>query len=89
MAHFKRNQRPPLKRGPCPKIWEKNKCVKIIIRENIVQEVLSIEPVEVDDEVLYQGQECFVWGCRSSGSFLLKHLDGTKVKDGVGYKYLK
>ena len=71
-------------------MWDKNKCVKTIIRENIVQEVLSIEPVEVDDEVLYQGQECFVWGCRSSGSFYhIKHLDCTKVKDGVGYKYLK
>lgn len=41
------------------------------------------------DKVLYNGQECFIWGRRSTGSFLLKMLDGTKVKDGVSYKKLK
>ncbi len=41
------------------------------------------------DKVLYQGQECFIWGRRTSGSFLLRALDGTKVKDGVGFKHLK
>lgn len=41
------------------------------------------------DKVSYKGIECFIWGRRASGSFLLKELDGTKVKDGVGYKYLK
>jgi N6-L-threonylcarbamoyladenine synthase len=41
------------------------------------------------DKVLYNGQECFVWGRRTSGSMLLRLLDGTKVKDGVGYKNLK
>lgn len=40
------------------------------------------------DKVRYQKQECFIWGRRSSGSFLLKKLDGTKVKDGVSYKKL-
>lgn len=40
------------------------------------------------DKVKYQGQECFVWGRRTTGSFLLRLLDGTKVKDGVGYKHL-
>ena len=40
------------------------------------------------DRVRYQGQECFIWGRRSSGSFLLKKLDGTKVKDGISYKKL-
>ena len=40
------------------------------------------------DKVLFNGQECFVWGRRSSGAFLLRLLDGTKVKDGVGYKKL-
>ena len=38
------------------------------------------------DKVSYLGEDCFIWGRRSSGSFLLKLLDGTKVKDGVGYK---
>lgn len=40
------------------------------------------------DKVLYQGTECFVWGRRTSGSMLLRSLDGTKVKDGVGWKHL-
>lgn len=41
------------------------------------------------DKVLYNGQECFVWGRRTSGSMLLRRLDGTLVKDGAGYKSLK
>lgn len=41
------------------------------------------------DKVRYQRQECFIWGRRISGSFLLRLLDGTKVKDGVGCKHLK
>lgn len=40
------------------------------------------------DKVLYQEQECFVWGRRSSGAFRLKQLDGTLIKDGVSYKKL-
>lgn len=38
------------------------------------------------DKVSYLGKDCFIWGRRSSGSFLLKLLDGTKVKDGAGCK---
>ena len=41
------------------------------------------------DKVLYNNQECFIWGRRTSGSMLLRLLDGTKIKDGVGYKNLK
>lgn len=41
------------------------------------------------DKVLYNGQECFIWARRSSGYFMLKLLDGTKIKDGVSYKKLK
>lgn len=40
------------------------------------------------DKVAYNGQECFVWARRTSGYFLLRLLDGTKVKDGVSYKKL-
>lgn len=40
------------------------------------------------DKVLYQGKECFVWARRTSGSFLLRTIDGAKVKDGVGYRHL-
>ena len=41
------------------------------------------------DKVLYNNQECFIWGRRTSGSMLLRLLDGTLVKDGAGYKSLK
>ena len=40
------------------------------------------------DKVLYRKQECFIWGRRSSGFFLLKTLDGTKIKSSVSYKKL-
>ena len=40
------------------------------------------------DKVLYQGKECFVWGRRTSGAFLLRTIDGIKVKDGVSYRNL-
>ena len=40
------------------------------------------------DKVFYQGKEYFVWGRRTSGSFLLRTISGTKVKDGVGYRNL-
>ena len=41
------------------------------------------------DKVLYNKQECFIWGRRSSGSFLLKDLNNKTIKDGVNYKKLK
>lgn len=40
------------------------------------------------DKVLFEGESCFIWGRRRSGSMLLRQLDGSKVKDGVGYKKL-
>ena len=41
------------------------------------------------DKVQFNGLDCFIWGRRATGSFLLRHLNGEKVKDGVGYKHLK
>ena len=41
------------------------------------------------DKVRYDGKDCFIWARRTSGSFLLRELDGTLVKDGVNYKKLK
>jgi hypothetical protein len=38
------------------------------------------------DKVKYQGQECFIFGRRSSGYFDLRKLDGTKVHTGASYK---
>jgi N6-L-threonylcarbamoyladenine synthase len=53
------------------------------------QAVKYVKGFRLFDKVKYNGQECFIWGRRTSGSMLLKLLDGTKVKDGVGYKRLK
>jgi len=41
------------------------------------------------DMVEYQGQECFIFGRRSSGSFDIRMLDGTKVSASISYKKLK
>lgn len=38
------------------------------------------------DKVLYKGQEAFIFGRRSSGSFDIRMLDGTKLSAGVSYK---
>lgn len=40
------------------------------------------------DKVSYRGKECFVWGRRTSGKFLLRTIDGVKVKDGVIHRNL-
>ena len=41
------------------------------------------------DKVSYKGQECFIFGRRTSGSFDIRLLDGTKISAGVSYKKLK
>lgn len=41
------------------------------------------------DKVSYYHQECFIFGRRSSGSFDIRKLDGTKLNAGVSYKRLK
>lgn len=41
------------------------------------------------DKVLYNNQECFIFGRRLSGSFDVRLLDGTKLSAGVSYKKLK
>lgn len=40
------------------------------------------------DKVLYNDQECFIFGRRTSGYFNLRKLDGTKVHAGVSWKKL-
>ena len=35
------------------------------------------------DKVLYRGQECFIWGLRTSGYFQLKLIDGTKIHESA------
>lgn len=41
------------------------------------------------DKVNYQNKECFIFGRRSSGSFDIRLLDGTKISASVTYKKLK
>ncbi len=41
------------------------------------------------DKVLYNKEECFITGRRSSGYFAVKKLDGTKVSDSASCKVLK
>jgi len=41
------------------------------------------------DKVLYKGQECFIFGRRSTGRMDLRLLDGTHVNSSAGYKNLK
>jgi len=41
------------------------------------------------DKVLYERQECFVFGRRSSGYFDLRLLDGTKIHASAHFKNLK
>ncbi len=40
------------------------------------------------DKVRYHNVECFIFGRRSSGSFDIRKLDGTKVSAGISYKKL-
>lgn len=41
------------------------------------------------DKVLYNGQECFISGRRSSGYFALRKLDGTAVTNSASFKKLR
>ncbi len=41
------------------------------------------------DKVRYEDKECFIFGRRSSGSFDLRLLDGTKITAGISYKKCK
>ena len=41
------------------------------------------------DKVRWKGQNCFIFGRRSTGRMDLRFLDGTKINASVGYKNLK
>lgn len=41
------------------------------------------------DKVMFNGQECFIFGRRSSGSFDIRRFNGTKVHAGINCKKLK
>lgn len=48
-----------------------------------------VEGYRLWDKVLYKGQECFISGRRTSGSFALKRLDGTSISESVTFKKLR
>ncbi len=41
------------------------------------------------DKVLYNGQECFIFGRRTRGAFDIRTLDGTRLSTGVSCRKLK
>ena len=48
-----------------------------------------VKGFQLFDKVLYQKQECFIFGRRVSGSFDIRRLDGIKISAGVSFKKLK
>lgn len=49
----------------------------------------TVKGFRLFDKVLYKGQECFIFGRRSTGRMDLRLLNGTKINASVGYKNLK
>ena len=47
-----------------------------------------VKGYQLFDKVKYKNQECFIFGRRSSGSFDIRLLDGTKISAGVSCKKL-
>ena len=41
------------------------------------------------DKVRYRGEECFIFGRRSSGSFDIRKLNGKRLSAGISYRRLK
>ena len=48
----------------------------------------KVKEFRLFDKVSFNGQECFIFGRRASGSFDIRLLDGTKINAGVSYKKL-
>ena len=66
----------------------KNTILKGNIRKRNQAEYL-VKGFRLFDKVSYNHQECFVFGRRSSGSFDIRKLDGTRLNAGISYKKLK
>lgn len=47
-----------------------------------------VKGFQLFDKVLYEGQECFIFGRRSSGYFDIRKLDGTRIHASASYKKL-
>lgn len=53
------------------------------------QSPYEVKGFRLFDKVSYKHKECFIFGRRSSGSFDIRTLDGTKLSAGVSYKKLR
>lgn len=55
-------------------------------RKKLNQAPYLVKGFRLFDKVLYDNQECFIFGRRSTGYFNLRKLDGTKIHNSVSYK---
>ena len=84
---------------PCPDRWlmrQRRRHNRQIHKANILsggrrklnQAPYLVKGFRLFDKVKYNGTECFVFGRRSTGSFDIRQIDGTKVHAGVNCKKL-
>ena len=85
---------------PCPEQWlmrQRRRHNRQIHKANILsggrrklnQAPYLVKGFRLFDKVKYNGTECFVFGRRSSGSFDIRLIDGTKVHAGINSKKLE
>ena len=53
------------------------------------QATYEVKGFRLYDKVIWKGQECFIFGRRSTGRMDLRLLDGTHINASAGYKNLK
>lgn len=58
-------------------------------RKKLNQAPYLVKGFRLFDKVRYNGQECFVFGRRSSGAFDIRLIDGTKVHTGINCRKLQ
>lgn len=89
---------PTAKPLDCVFIYKKVRCHNRQIHKNTIlkggyrklnQAPKYVKGFQLFDKVLLNNQECFIFGRRSSGSFDIRLLDGTKLSAGISYKKLK
>ena len=58
-------------------------------KKKLNQAPYTVKGFRLLDKVLYEGQECFIFGRRSSGYFDLRKLNGTKINASASYKKIQ
>lgn len=58
-------------------------------KRRLNQSAAIINGFKLFDKVLYDNQECFIFGKRTNGYFDLRLIDGTKIHASASYKKLK